>query len=37
MFNHLHQRIILDIIRKRSIKKYRIEDVCEACLNYFKL
>jgi hypothetical protein len=35
MFNHLHQKIILDYIRGRSLVKYRQRDVKKAMLNYY--
>jgi len=37
MFNHLHQRVLMDFFRRRSLMKYKIEDICDAFLNYYKL
>jgi hypothetical protein len=35
MFNHLHHRILMDFFRKRSLMKYKIEDICDAILAYY--
>jgi hypothetical protein len=36
MFNHLHQCILMDFFRKRSLMKYKIEDICEAIMSYYE-
>lgn len=35
MNTHLIHRIILDKIRGRSLKRYRVEDVCWALIYYY--
>jgi len=35
MFNHLHHKIILDYIRRRSLCKYKIVDIFTALKNYY--
>lgn len=35
MFNHLHQKILMDFLRGRSLMKYKIDDICDALLAYY--
>lgn len=35
MFNHLHQKILMDFFRRRSLMKYKIDDICDALLAYY--
>ena len=37
MFNHLHQKILMDFFRRRSLMKYSINDIYDAFLNYYNL
>jgi hypothetical protein len=36
MFNHLHQQIIMDFLRGRSLMKYKIDDIIDAIINYYE-
>ncbi len=35
MFNHKHQKILLDFFRGRSLMKYSIDDIYDALLSYY--
>jgi hypothetical protein len=35
MFNHLHQKILMDFFRGRSLMKYKIDDIIDAILSYY--
>jgi hypothetical protein len=35
MFNHKHQKILLDFFRRRSLMKYSIDDIYDALVSYY--
>lgn len=35
MFNHLHQRILMDFFRNKSLRAYRLHNIAEAIQNYY--